>query len=196
MPMIVDITLPKAATGFGIVIDGDCFVSSYTANSVAEEEGVPLGSQIKAINEKQVATKAELVEALSSIPDGGEVVFAIDVSAKPRPAEEGTPPEPAPQPVLEPELESASAPEPEPGPEAEAEAENAPEPEPEAETPVHVGELQPSAREVREAQLRAERAASESAAAEAAAARQAMSLQRITEISVSLTGKDAQATGQ
>ena len=198
---VVPISLTKTAAGFGMVVDSACYVTSFSEESVAEKEGVPIGCKIKMVNEKAVASKADLVEALQMVAEGEEVELAIDVNAKrpegAHPVEEGEPPlQPEPEPEPEPEDEPEAAPEltPEPGPEPDADGE--PAPSGDGGGAAEMGAEVPSAREVREAELKAMQEQQEAEAAAAKAEWQAKMMQRVTEVSMCLGGKEAKATAK
>lgn len=75
---IRDFSLMRTEAGFGMQLDDDLRVASFTTSgTVAEIAGVPLGSKIMAVNGKTVKDKSDVVAELNSVSVGETAAFAL-----------------------------------------------------------------------------------------------------------------------
>eukprot|EP01052_Picozoa_sp_SAG31_P023128 SAG31_NODE_1883_length_6996_cov_8.247499_5_plen_72_part_00 len=62
----VKVTLPRTEAGFGMNIDAECSIASFTGpDTVAEQHGVKLGSRIISINGKRACWLSAVAQVAS-----------------------------------------------------------------------------------------------------------------------------------
>ena len=72
--------LEKTARGFGMEITEECKIGGFTGMAgAAEVAGIEVGSHVRRINGRQIAVKADVLEALKGVAAGDEVSFEMEL---------------------------------------------------------------------------------------------------------------------
>eukprot|EP01051_Picozoa_sp_SAG22_P009958 SAG22_NODE_866_length_6778_cov_2.436592_2_plen_1026_part_00 len=81
-PSVLKVSLPRTAAGFGMNLDAQCNVPSFSgAGTVAEASGVPLGSKVLSVNGVPVSTKMDIVAEIGKTQLGDAVEFELQAAA-------------------------------------------------------------------------------------------------------------------